>query len=62
MAPDDQAGTGPENTAATPPPPLHEHHHPSEVQPLDPLPEEEEAEYRPEDDRFEPGPSFGAGM
>ena len=61
MAPD-ETGTGPEN-AATPPPPLHEHHHPSEVPPLDPLPEEEEAEYRADDGpEFEPGPSFGAGM
>ena len=61
MGTDDETGTGPENTAEVPKP-LHEHHHPSEVQPLDPLPEEEEAEYRADDTEFEPGPSFGTGM
>ncbi|RYP88240.1 hypothetical protein EKO23_02545 [Nocardioides guangzhouensis] len=62
MAPDDETGTGPEKAAETPPQPLHEHHHPSEVAPLDPLPEEEEAEYTDDGPEFEPGPSFGAGM
>jgi hypothetical protein len=60
MAPDDETGTGPEKAAATPP--LHEHHHPNEVAPLDPLPDEEEAEYTDDGPEFEPGPSFGAGM
>jgi hypothetical protein len=63
MAPDDETGTGPQNTADTPPQPLHEHHSMSEIEPLDPLPEEEASEYTEDTGpEFEPGPIFGEGM